>query len=89
VRWVPGHSEVHGNEQVDAQAKRAAEGRHNNSPVGSLPNYLRLGNLPLSVSALKAAHSKLTQARWERIWRRSPRYTHMNRIDPKLLQRSF
>jgi len=72
VRWVPGHADVHGNEEADKQAKRAVEDRESNSPRQHLPHYLRLGTLPLSISALKQAHNKQTHAHWGRLWRKSP-----------------
>ena len=89
VRWGPGHSDVHGNEEVDKHAKLAAESRQNNSPIAKLPHFLRFGALPLSISALKEIHCKATHIRWAHSWRKSPRYARMNRIDPKLLQNSF
>ncbi|KAG2068648.1 hypothetical protein BDR04DRAFT_978100, partial [Suillus decipiens] len=39
--WLPGHTDIHGNEEADKQAKRAAEGCHNSSPPELLPGYLR------------------------------------------------
>ncbi|KAG2063464.1 hypothetical protein BDR04DRAFT_976621, partial [Suillus decipiens] len=41
VRWVPSHSEIHGNEEADEHAKKAAEGRQQNSPAETLPDFLR------------------------------------------------
>ncbi|KAG2068145.1 ribonuclease H-like protein, partial [Suillus decipiens] len=56
VRWVPGHSEVHGNDEADKHAKKATEGHQNNSTT---PNFLHYGFLLLSISALKAAYHHL------------------------------
>ncbi|KAG2061009.1 hypothetical protein BDR06DRAFT_871542 [Suillus hirtellus] len=89
VRWVPGHSGVHGNEEVDKQAKLVAESRRNNSPPAKLPKFLCHDTLLLSISALKEVHHRETHSHWERLWRKSPRYNRMNQLDPKLLHRSF
>ena len=89
VRWVLGHIDIHGNEEVDKHAKRVAENRESKSPRQHLPHYLRLGTLPLSISAPKQAHTKQTHAHWGRIWRRSPRYARTNHLDPNLIHRSF
>lgn len=84
LRWVPGHSDVHGNEEADKHAKRAAEGRHQSSPRHHLPHYLRHNALPLSISTLKQVQRNESHTRWERIWRKSPRFARMDLVDPKL-----
>ncbi|KAJ8580072.1 hypothetical protein M405DRAFT_697438, partial [Rhizopogon salebrosus TDB-379] len=78
--WMPGHSDVHGNEGVDKHAKLTAESRQNNSPHTTIP-FLRFSALPLSISALKDVHYKVTHTRWAQLWRKSPRYARMNRLD--------
>ncbi|OAX36478.1 hypothetical protein K503DRAFT_296286 [Rhizopogon vinicolor AM-OR11-026] len=85
IRWVSGHSDVHGSQEADKQVKLAAESRHNNSLPTELPHYLRHGALPLSISAFKEVHRKAIQVRWECMWRKLPRYARMNRLDPELL----
>ncbi|KAG2046647.1 hypothetical protein BDR06DRAFT_898809, partial [Suillus hirtellus] len=72
VHWVPGHSDVHGNEEADKHAKLAAEGHHNNSSTESLPCYLHQHILPLSISALKEQQSKDTAEQWKHLWHNTP-----------------
>ncbi|KAG2074559.1 hypothetical protein BDR04DRAFT_1007306 [Suillus decipiens] len=86
LRWLPGHADIHSNEEADKWAKKVAEGIQNNSLLDSLPEYLRYGSLPLSILALKEAHHKTTHAQWERTWHKSPRFNHIHCIDPKILQ---
>jgi len=43
--WVPGHANITGNESVDREAKKAAEG--NSSPVEQLPASLKKLGIPV------------------------------------------
>jgi hypothetical protein len=68
-------------------SQQLADCQHN-SP-NSRTMYLRLGSLPLSISALKQAHAKATYSRWIRMWRKSPRFARSQQIDPNTINRSF
>lgn len=89
LRWVPGHSNVHSNEEADKHAKQAAEGKHQSSPHRHLPHFLQHNTLPLSISTLQEVQHNASHPQWEQIWRKSPHYARTNQIDPKLLQHSF
>ncbi|KAG1748425.1 uncharacterized protein EDB91DRAFT_1245125 [Suillus paluster] len=89
IHWSPGHEGIHGNKHADKEAKLAATGKRNNSKKSQLPHYLRQGILPLSISAIKQAHSQLTHARWTRLWTKSPRHAYMQCLDPQVIRRSF
>ncbi|KAG1781298.1 hypothetical protein EV702DRAFT_1266217 [Suillus placidus] len=73
LRWIPGHEGVQGNEHADQEAKKAAEGQHQNSPNRELPKYLRDSRLLCSAAALKAAHKIKSKEHWKTIWEKSPR----------------
>jgi hypothetical protein len=78
VRWVPGHEDIHSNEEADKQAKRAAEGTLNNSQSTKLLHFLRHGSLPLSISALIQFQHNNSHQRWLHLWRKSPCYQWTN-----------
>ncbi|KAG2067478.1 hypothetical protein BDR04DRAFT_944421, partial [Suillus decipiens] len=81
LRWSPGYSNIHGNEEVDKHMKRAVEDHYNNSLLEILPEFLQYNTLPLSISALQQAHHQVTAEQWACLWCKSPRYNHINHID--------
>lgn len=89
VRWISGHDGVEGNELADKEAKRAAEASTESSPRRHLPPYLRKGVLPSSISALRQAQKNESFERWNRFWKKSPRYERTDNLDPDILKGSF
>ncbi|RDB20589.1 putative RNA-directed DNA polymerase from transposon X-element [Hypsizygus marmoreus] len=79
LRWISGHSGVDGNERVDEEAKRAAQGE--SSHPNALPPILRKP-LPSSTTAEKQAFMKQLQLRWTADWKKSPRHATFSKIDP-------
>lgn len=89
VRWVTGHKDIEGNEKADVEAKKAADNIRNTSARKRLPHFLREDRLPLSILALLQNQKKIETNRWQRSWASSPRYSHLSKIDCKLLTGSF
>jgi hypothetical protein len=81
IRWIPGHSDVVGNEKADEHAKRAAKGE--TSAPEELPACLQKA-LPISKAAVRRNfRRKLTEAA-AKCWKASPRHQKLARIDPML-----
>jgi ribonuclease HI len=87
VAWVPGHVRIEGNEAVDAEAKKAAEGH--SSELKKLPPFLRRKSLPVSVSANKQAYLASLKNTWTNEWRQSVRGLKLLRIDISTPSRKF
>lgn len=78
IAWVPGHSDVEGNELVDEEAKSAAQG---NSTALPKP-LMALLRPPDSLAALKASRKKALAKEWLLRWRQSERGKRSAKFDP-------
>ena len=87
ITWVPGHVGIEGNETVDAEAKKVAEGH--SSELNKLPPFLCRKLLPTSVSANKQAYLGGLKNTWTNKWRQSTRGLKLLRIDRSIPSRKF
>jgi len=91
VRWVPGHANIAGNELVDAEAKKAAEGE--TSCKDQFPQVLRRRDgpipLPHNKSALIQNHNALVKEKAKNTFASSQRGRRMHQINPSLPSAKF
>lgn len=83
LRWIPGHMECEGNEAVDEEARKAAQGE--SSSDKALPARFRSRKvLPTSKSAVKQTYQARLKVRSKQSFAKSPRYAPFCRIDKSL-----
>ena len=86
LRWVAGHEGIEGNETVDAEAKKAANGL--TSSKLSLPAYLRK-MLPQNPSAIRQHHNAKLNRTWATEWKDTKRGKAFLRLDKTAPSPSF
>jgi ribonuclease HI len=77
-RWTAGHVGIEGNEEVDAEAKKVAEGT--SSVKEDLPPLL-CKKIKHNKSALRQNKKSQIKVRWMQEWKTSPRYNKIKAID--------
>jgi ribonuclease HI len=78
LKWVAEHKGMAGNERVNEEAKRAAQGE--SSPPEDLPPILRKP-LPISTTAIKQEFAEKQKAKWLETWKTSPHYARFQHIN--------
>ena len=86
IRWTAGHEGIEGNEAIDQEAKKAAEGF--TSDLTRLPAYLRKPLLT-NPSAVKRAHNDHLKQKWTTTWRKSEKGCKMHKIDSSTPSNKF
>ena len=87
ISWISGHNGVRSNEEVDAEAKRAAAG--DNSQLSDLPPLLEAKPLPYSLATVQQAFRVDVRQDWRSQWQLSPRYVQMSKINDNLPSQSY
>ena len=78
LKWIAAHKGVKGNERVDEEVKRAAQGE--SSSLEELPTILRK-HLPTSASVAKQEFAETQKARWLETWKTLPCFARFQHID--------
>ena len=78
IRWMAGHKGIEGNEIIDREAKRVAEGHASDKKL--LPVYLRKPLLT-NPSAVKREFNDQLKNTWDSNWQKSDRGSKMHQID--------
>ena len=86
LRWTAGHEGIEGNEIVDREAKKAADGLTSDKSL--LPPYLKKPLLT-NPSAIKRAYNDILKSEWTNAWRRSERGRRMLKIDNSTPSKKF
>ena len=91
IRWVPGHTNIAGNESVDKEAKKAVEG--DSSTVDQLPTLLTHNRakivLPYSKAALIQAFNAKLKAEIKADFTSTDRRKCLRRLDPTMPSSKF
>lgn len=78
VWWTAGHCGIKGNEEVDKEAKRVAEG--DSSAEKNIPKYISK-TIRKSTSALKQDRNKNAKEKWKSEWNESDRFKRFKALD--------
>jgi len=78
LKWVVAHEGVAGNERVNEEVKKAAQG--DSSPPEELPLILQK-HLPTSATVVKQEFTEKQKIKWLETWKTSLRYARFQHID--------